>query len=71
MNVTVQQMEKLLQGQYTFKMWAFSMLLTQLKNKYAIEPTQTNLENCTNELNSFLSKYRAILAQDFAAIQRI
>ena len=71
MNVTMEQMEKLLQGQYTFKFWAFSMLLTQLKNKYAIEPTQTNLERCTDEMNSFLKKYQAILAQDFAIIQGI
>ena len=71
MNVTTQQMEKLLQGQHTFKLWAFSMLLTQLKNKYAIDPTEANLENCANEMNSFLKKYQAILAQDFATIENI
>ena len=71
MNITSQQMEKLLQGQYTFKQWAFSMLLTQLKNKYAVEPTQETLERCTKELNMFLNKYQAILAHDFAIIQKI
>ena len=71
MIVTVEQMEKLLQGQYIFKQWAFSMLLTKLKNKYAIEPTQANLENCANEMNIFLNKYKAILDHDFAIIQKI
>ena len=71
MNVTTQQMEKLLQGQYSFKQWAFSMLITQLRNKYAIEPTQSNLEHCTNEMNTFLIKYQALLAKDFATIQNI
>ena len=71
MNVTSQQMEKLMQGQYTFKQWAFSMLLTRLKNKYAIEPTQANLERCANEMNAYLNKYQTILAHDFAIIQNI
>ena len=71
MNVTIQQMEKLMQGQYTFKQWAFSMLLTRLKNKYAVEPTQANLERCTNEMNAYLDKYQAILTHDFAVIQNI
>ena len=71
MKVTIQQMEKLLNGRYLFKQWAFSMLLTKLKNKYAIEPTPTNLELCTNEMNSFLNKYQAILAQEFAIIKNI
>ena len=71
MNVTIKQMEKLLQGQHIFKQWAFSMLVTQLKNKYAVEPTQTILESCTNEMNSFLRKYQAILGHDFAVIQTI
>ena len=71
MNITTQQMEKLLTGHYIFKQWAFSMLVTQLKNNYATEPTQSNLEHCTTEMNTFLDKYRAILAQDFAKIQNI
>ena len=71
MNVTTQQMEKMLNGRYVFKQWALSMLLTQIKNKYAIEPTPTNLELCTNELNTFLIKYKAILAQDIATITNI
>ena len=71
MNVSIHQMEKLLHGQYTFKQWAFSMLLTQLKTKYAVEPTQANLELCTNEMNTFLDKYQAILAHDFSIIDNI
>ena len=71
MIITTQQMEKLLLGQFLFKHWAFSMLITQLKNKYAVEPTEATLEKCTNELNSFITKYKAILGQDMAIIQGI
>ena len=71
MTVTVQQMEKLLQGQYEFKQWAFSMLLTRLKTSYAAAPTPANLEKCVGEINTFLEKYQPIMAQDFAIIQAI
>ena len=71
MDVTTQQMEKLMHGQYTFSQWAFSMLLTQLKNKYSTAPTEENLERCTNELNGFLTKYKTILSKEIAVISNI
>ena len=71
MTVTAQQMEKLLQGEYVFTQWAFSMLLTRLKTAYAASPGQANLEKCVGEINTFLEKYQAIMAQDFAVIQNI
>ena len=71
MNVTVQQMEKLLQGQYVFKQISFSMLLTRLKNLYTASPTPENLEHCASEINAFIDKYRVILAADIAVIESI
>ena len=71
MNVTLQQMEKMLRGQYIFKQVSFSMLLTRLKTEYAAAPTQANLEHCANEINSYLKKYRIIMSSDFAVIQKI
>jgi len=71
MNVTVQQMEKLLQGQYVFKQISFSMLLTRLKNEYIDAYTPANLEHCAKEINVFLDKYKAIMAPDFAIIENI
>jgi hypothetical protein len=71
MNVTVQQMGKLLQGQYAVKHISFSRLLTRLKTKYAAEPTQTNLEHCVEEINAFLEKYKILMSADFAIIAKI
>jgi hypothetical protein len=71
MNLSIQQMEKLLQGQYTFRQLGFSMLLTRIKSNYADEPTQENLETCTNELNAFLNKYSAILGDEIEIIRNI
>ena len=71
MNVTIQQTEKLLRGQYVFKLWAFSMLVTQLKNDYAAASTQEILEQCVEKINTFLGKYHAVMAPDYAVIQTI
>ncbi|MDR2965403.1 MAG: hypothetical protein LBU88_06475 [Treponema sp.] len=71
MNVTIQQMEKLLQGQYTFKQLGFSMLLTRLKSSYADAPTQANLETCVNDINAFIAKYSGIMSDDIAIIEKI
>jgi hypothetical protein len=71
MNVSIQQMEKLLQGQYTFRQLGFSMLLTRLKSNYADEPTEENLEDCVSTLNAFLSKYSTLLADEIEIIRNI
>ena len=71
MNVTMQQMEKLLKGHYVFKQFSFSMLLTRMKNDYASSPTQAKLEQCVKEINTFLGKYHVIMGQDVAVIQSI
>lgn len=69
--ITSQQAEKLLKGQYAFELWAFSVLLTQLKNDYAASPTQENLEQCVEKINAFITKYQGILSKDLAVIQGI
>lgn len=68
MNITIQQAEKLLRGQYRFKQVGFSMLLTRLKYLYAGSPTPSTLETCIAEINAFLSKYKTVMAQDLAII---
>lgn len=71
MNVSSRQVEKLLLGQYVFKQFSFSMFLTRLKNDYAAAPTKENLEHCVSEINMFLAKYQAIMADDYASMQNI
>jgi hypothetical protein len=71
MNVTIQQMERLLRGHHVFKQISFSMLLTRLKNDYAASPTQVKLEYCVNEINTFIDKYKMIMAADLAIIEKV
>jgi len=71
MNVTYQQTEKLLQGVQKFKLYAFSMMLTHLKELYSKDPSQPTLENCTADINAFLKKYHTIMAEDFALIEKL
>ena len=68
MLVTHQHAEKLLQGTQKFKLFAFSMMLTHLKERYAKDPSKITLESCTKEINAFLDKYKAIMAEDVTAI---
>ena len=71
MNVTYQQTEKLLQGVQKFKLYAFSMMLTHLKELYSRNPSQPTLESCTADINAFLKKYHTIMADDFALIEKL
>ena len=71
MKVTSQQTEKLLNGIQKFQLFAFSMMLTHLKELYLNDPSQPMLEKCTAEINAFLGKYHTIMAADYAVIEQL
>ena len=71
MKVTIQQTEKLLKGVQKFEQLAFSMLLTHLKERYAKDSSQAVLESCAEEINAFLGKSQAVMAEDYAIIQSL
>lgn len=71
MNITSQQTEKLLKGNQSFSQLGFSMLLTRLKIMYASNPSQATLLTCTNEINAFLVKFKAIMGNDYSLIQKL
>lgn len=68
MNITPEQVQKVLSGNYSFSQLGFSMLVTRLKNIYEDEPTQYTLKSCTREVNAFLGKYGNFMAADCAII---
>ena len=69
MKVTFQQAEKLLKGDQEFQQFAFAMLLTSLRERYAHDSSQATIQNCMDEINAFLTKYQAVMAEDFAVIK--
>jgi hypothetical protein len=72
MNLTLQQTEKLLKDtQQKFALFAFSMMLTHLKETYAKNPSQSTLEDCNAEINKFLDKYKTIMVTDLAVIEKL
>ena len=71
MKVTIQQTEKLLKGGEKFEQFAFSMLLTHLRERYSKDSSQGTVESCAGEINAFLSKYEAVMAADYAIIQSL
>lgn len=71
MKVTPQQTEKLLQGNHTFSQLGFSMMLTRLKGMYAKDPSAAVLKTAMNEINTFIDKFKVIMANDFAIISKL
>ena len=71
MTVTPAQTQKILQGNHKFSQLGFSLLVTRLKGIYSKDPSQAVLENCTNELNVYFEKYKAILTADLSLISQL
>lgn len=71
MQLSQEQMVKLLKGNYTFSLWSMSMLLTRLKGVYAKDSSATSLEKCTGEMNVFVNKFKAVIGKDFAVLQKL
>ena len=71
MKVTFQQTEKLLKGDQKFEQFAFSMLLTHLRELYAKDSSKATVESCTGEINAFLGKNQAVMAADCAIINSL
>ena len=71
MEMTLQKTEKVLKGIQKFQLFAFSMLITNMKERYANDSSQNMLESCTAEINAFLAKYHTIMAADWAIIESL
>lgn len=71
MTVTIQQTEKLLKGNQTFSLLGFSMLLMRLKNNYKKDPSPATVQTCMKEINTFIEKFKSIIAADYAIISKL
>jgi len=71
MQLSQEQMVKLLKGNYTFSLWSMSMLITRLKGVYANDPSSTSLEKCTGEMNAFVNKFKGVMGNDYTVLQKL
>ena len=71
MPITIQQIEKLLLGKHAFSHLNFSMLLMRQKMSYVNDPSPTMLQNCANEICSFLDKFKTAMGADYALIEKL
>ena len=71
MTVTAMQTQKILSGNQKFSQLGLSMMITRLKSIYAKDSSQAVLLSCTDEINLFLQKYGAILAEDYSVISKL
>ena len=71
MNVTIEQVQKILNGSYAFSQLGFSLFITQWKGIYKRNPSEITLQTCTDEANAFLQKYSVLMSDDYEIISQI
>ncbi len=71
MTVTKTQVEKILKSQPKFTQLGFSMLVTRLTGLYEKNPGDAVIQQCTDEMNAFMSKYECIMAKDYDTITKL
>jgi len=71
MQLSQEQMVKLLKGNYTFSLWSMSMLITRLRGVYANDASLSSLEKCTGEMNVFVNKFKSVMGNDYALLQKL
>jgi hypothetical protein len=67
MIVSDMQVKDVLEGnaERKFTQFGFSLLITRLTWAYKNNPTNAVLQECTKEINTFLSKYETIMKNDY------
>jgi hypothetical protein len=68
MHITSTQVQKILTGDYKFKLLPFSMMVTRLKMFYRHDQSQRVLKSCEDEINAFVRQYETIMRADLDAI---
>ena len=71
MKIDLEQTEKLLKEKHSFSQLGFSMLLMRLKAVYVKEPSESTLQTCMNEINTFLQKFAAVMSKDLEVIKNL
>ena len=71
MKITAQQTQKLLMGAKKFRQFAFTMLLTHLKEIYSKNTSEDTVNKCGEVINAFLEKNRKIMAADYVIIKSL
>jgi len=71
MLLNTQQVEKLLQGNYSFENLSFSMFLMRMKMLYTKDSSLTTLQKCTQEIDTFLEKFKFTMNADNLVLQKL
>lgn len=71
MEISTDQVKKVLSGDLKFSQLGFSMMVTRLKGVYSKNPTYEVLKDCAREMHAFIEKYESIMTQDIALICKL
>jgi len=69
--ITAQQAEKLLKGDYSFESLSFSMMLMRMKILYAEDSSPANLQRYTQEISTYLEKFKSNMGADISILQKL
>jgi len=69
--ITTEQAEKLLKGDYAFESLSFSMMLMRMKILYSEDNSPANLQRYTQEIGTFLEKFKTNMGADFSILQKL
>jgi len=69
--ITIQQAEKLLKGDYTFESLSFSMMIMRMKMLYEEDGSPENLQRYTQEINTYLEKFKFNMSADISTLQKL
>ena len=68
---TLKQTEKLMLGNHNFSQLGFSMMITRLKTRYSRDPSPAMLQRSMEEINAFLEKFKSVMANDYAIVEKL
>jgi len=69
--ITTQQAEKLLKGDYSFEYLSFSMMIMRMKILYAEDDSPAVLQRYTQEIDTFLEKFKPNMSADILTLQKL
>jgi hypothetical protein len=71
MQLSEEQVKKVLTNDYAFNKLSLSMMLTRLKTSYANDKSSATLNKCATEINTYLGKFKLMLGADLDILNKI
>jgi hypothetical protein len=73
MTITTAQVQKILAhtGKHGFSQLGFNMLISRLTRQYTNDSSETAVSGYADEMNSFVTKFAAVMKRDIEVINKL